>query len=104
MQSNRDAIGARVLVTTADGMTQVREQNGGLHVFAQNSSRLHFGLGTNDIITQIEVQWPSGETSIFNNVEPNQILKLSKIFRILLLVMIIRMISMGQMIKTILLV
>ena len=80
VQSNRDAIGARVLVTTADGMTQVREQNGGLHVFAQNSSRLHFGLGTNDIITQIEVQWPSGETSVFNNVEPNQILKIVEDF------------------------
>ncbi|MGK7895132.1 MAG: CRTAC homolog protein [Xenococcus sp. (in: cyanobacteria)] len=80
IQSNRDAIGARVLVTTADGVTQVREQNGGLHVFAQNSSRLHFGLGTNEIIQQIEVQWPSGETSIFNNVEPNQILKIVEAF------------------------
>ena len=80
VQSNRDAIGARVLVTTTDGVTQVREQNGGLHVFAQNTSRLHFGLGTNEMIQQIEVQWPSGETSIFNNVEPNQILKIVEAF------------------------
>ena len=80
VQSNRDAIGARVLVTTADGVTQVREQNGGMHVFAQNASRLHFGLGTNEIIQQIEVQWPSGETSIFNNIEPNQILQIVESF------------------------
>ncbi len=80
VQSNRDAIGARVLVNTPDGVTQVREQNGGLHVFAQNASRLHFGLGTNNIIDQIEVQWPSGETSIFNNVEPNQILQIVEPF------------------------
>ncbi|ELS03435.1 Ca2+-binding protein, RTX toxin [Xenococcus sp. PCC 7305] len=80
VQSNRDAIGARVLVTTADGVTQVREQNGGMHVFAQNTSRLHFGLGTNEIVAEIEVQWPSGETSIFSNVEPNQILKIVETF------------------------
>ena len=80
VQSNRDAIGARVLVTTPDGVTQVREQNGGLHVFAQNASRLHFGLGSNETITQIEVQWPSGETSIFNNVETNQIIQIVESF------------------------
>ncbi|MDJ0647348.1 MAG: FG-GAP-like repeat-containing protein [Xenococcaceae cyanobacterium MO_188.B19] len=80
IQSNRDAIGARVLVTTADSVTQVREQNGGSHVFAQNSSRLHFGLGQNDIITQIEVQWTSGETTILNDVPVNQILQIVEAF------------------------
>ncbi|HHP7230020.1 MAG TPA: FG-GAP-like repeat-containing protein, partial [Xenococcaceae cyanobacterium] len=80
IQSNRDAIGARVLVTTPDGVTQVREQNGGLHVFAQNTSRLHFGLGQNSTISQIEVQWTSGATTTLNNVEVNQILKLVEAF------------------------
>ena len=78
-QSNRDAIGARVIITTPDGVTQVREQNGGLHVFAQNSSRLHFGLAQNTTINQLEVQWPSGETTILNNVAVNQILNIVEI-------------------------
>ncbi len=80
IQSNRDGIGARVLVTTPDGIIQVREQNGGLHVFAQNSSRLHFGLGQNTIISKLEVQWTSGETTILNDVPVNQILKVVEAF------------------------
>ena len=42
-QSNRDAVGARVVVT-AGGKSQIREQSGGMHLFAQNSQRLHFGF------------------------------------------------------------
>ncbi len=80
IQSNRDAIGARVLVTTPDGVTQLREQNGGVHVFAQNTSRLHFGLGDNTTISKLEVQWPSGETTILNNVGVNQILNIVEAF------------------------
>ncbi len=74
VQSNRDGIGAKVLVTTPDGVTQMREQNGGIHVFAQNSSRLHFGLGQNTTISKLEIQWTSGKTTILDNVSVNQIL------------------------------
>ncbi|MDJ0647347.1 MAG: CRTAC homolog protein [Xenococcaceae cyanobacterium MO_188.B19] len=80
IQSNRDAIGARVEVTTPDGVTQFREQNGGLHVFAQNSSRLHFGLGQNATVTEVKVLWPSGEVTILNNVSVNQILNVVEDF------------------------
>ncbi len=86
IQSNRDAIGARVEVTTPDGVTQFREQNGGLHVFAQNSSRLHFGLGQNTMVSEVKVLWPSGETTFLNNIiidnnDPmNQILKVVEAF------------------------
>ena len=80
IQSNRDAIGARVLLTTPDGVTQVREQNGGTHVFAQNSTRLHFGLGQNNTISNLEVQWSSGETTTLANINVNQILNLVEAF------------------------
>ncbi len=80
IQSNRDAIGARVLITTPDGVTQVREQNGGTHVFAQNSSRLHFGLGQNETISSLVVQWPSGEVTTLNNVAINQIIDIVENF------------------------
>ena len=78
IQSNRDAIGARVEVTTADGVTQFREQNGGLHVFAQNSQRLHFGLAQHEIVDKIEVRFPSGTTLVFNNVDINQIITIKE--------------------------
>ncbi len=80
IQSNRDAIGARVEVTTPDGVTQFREQNGGLHVFAQNSTRLHFGLGQNTIVSEVKVLWPSGEVTILKDVLADQILNIVEDF------------------------
>jgi hypothetical protein len=57
--SNRDAVGAKVFVT-AGGKTQVREQNGGYHRWAQHHQRIHFGLGSNDF-ADVKILWPSGE-------------------------------------------
>jgi hypothetical protein len=56
--SNRDGLGAKVFVTTADGKTQLREQDGGYHRWSQNDQRLHFGLGANSLITRLRVEWP----------------------------------------------
>jgi len=41
--SNRSGVGAKVYAT-ANGVTQLREQNGGYHRWAQNHQRIHFGL------------------------------------------------------------
>ena len=77
--SNRDAIGARVTVITPDGNTQIREQNGGIHHFAQNDQRIHFGLGTNTSISSLVIEFPSGTTLEFNNfTDINQILNVSE--------------------------
>ena len=79
IQSNRDAIGTQVKVT-AGGVTQLREQNGGSHVFAQNDTRLHFGLAQNEVIDLIEIQWASGITQVIENVAVNQILDITEPF------------------------
>ena len=42
---NRDAIGARVFVTTADGLTRMQEVKSGSSLGAGNDTALHFGLG-----------------------------------------------------------
>ena len=76
--SNRDAIGARVFLT-AGGVTQLREQSGGVHKFSQNSSRVHFGLGDNTIIDQIRIEWPSGIEQIFSDIPVNQILQIQEL-------------------------
>lgn len=56
---NRSALGARVLVTTADGQTQSRQ------VLAQHatSSLLHFGLG-NALSASVTVKWPDGTQQV----------------------------------------
>lgn len=75
--SNRDAIGAVVKVTTK-GITQTRVQDGGIHHRGQNHSRLHFGLANNETIQNIVIQWPSGKIQELSNLNSNQILKIKE--------------------------
>ncbi len=76
--TNRDGIGAKVFVTTADGVTQRRDQNGGIHSNSQNHQRLHFGLAQNAQIERIEIEWPSGIVQRIENVGINQVLKITE--------------------------
>ncbi|ELR99463.1 hypothetical protein,putative calcium-binding protein,FG-GAP repeat protein [Gloeocapsa sp. PCC 73106] len=72
--SNRDALGAKVYLTTPDGRTQYRElyTNQG---FGQNSSRIHFGLGFNQLAQEIRIRWSSGLEQRLYNVPSNQIIQ-----------------------------
>ncbi len=76
-ESNRDGIGAQVRLTSG-GLTQLREQNGGIHAFGQNSPWLHFGLGQDKIIDKIEIRWSSGKVQTLRNVAVNQLLKIQE--------------------------
>ncbi|MDY6866962.1 MAG: FG-GAP-like repeat-containing protein [Chloroflexota bacterium] len=71
--SNRQGIGARVDVA-AGGLTQTRQMNNGSHYLCQNSSILHFGLGTITFADTITVTWPSGLTQVVDNQPVDQIL------------------------------
>ena len=75
VSSNRDGIGATVLVT-AGGVTQIREQNGGVHHQTQNHQRLHFGLANNTTIDEIEVRWPTGESQTLQNIPADQVISI----------------------------
>jgi hypothetical protein len=75
--SNRDGIGARVVVTTG-GVTQTRIQGGGIHERGQNHSRLHFGLAKNTQIEKITVRWPSGMVQELHGVKVNQVLRVKE--------------------------
>jgi len=66
-QSNRDAMGAR-LVVSAGGVSQYREQNGGYHRWSQNHKRIHFGLAGYDRVDTITVTWPSGLVETYSDI------------------------------------
>ena len=34
--------------------------------------RVHFGLGSDSVVTEVEVRWPSGTVSYLHNLTPNQ--------------------------------
>ena len=73
--SNRDGIGARVVLETG-GVTQVRGQGGGMHSFAQNHARLHFGLGTAERVDRLTVHWPGGAVQTVEAIDVDQVLLL----------------------------
>jgi hypothetical protein len=66
-RSNRMAIGARVKIVTG-GMTQTDEVRSGGSYISQSDVRLHFGLGSAEMIESLEVRWPSGKVETFKNL------------------------------------
>ena len=75
VKSNRDGIGAIVKLETEDNV-QLRSQDGGMHVHAQDHAILHFGLGSNLKVKKLTVQWPSGIVNTLHNINANQILNI----------------------------
>jgi hypothetical protein len=69
--SNRDAIGARVLVTADGGLQQSREVQGGSGYLSMNPKQQHFGLGGADS-ADVRITWPNGEVQILRGVAANR--------------------------------
>jgi len=66
-KSNRSAIGAQVTVQW-NGQEQVQQVSGGSGFAAQNDRRLHFGLGKDPHIENVNVRWPSGKIQTLDGV------------------------------------
>jgi len=74
-RSNRDAVGARVVIS-AGGRTQLRERKGGGSYLSASDGTLHFGLGSATKIDRLEVRWPSGAREVIENVPADRTLTL----------------------------
>ena len=66
--SPRDAYGATVKVTTGN-QTRMFQLSGGQGLSTVNAKRIHIGLGDVETIDKLEVFWPSGKTTVRENVE-----------------------------------
>jgi hypothetical protein len=75
-RSERDAVGARVYAT-ANGVTQMRIQNGAYHRWSQDLKRGHFGLGGATAVN-LRVEWPSGGVQTFSNVATNKLYRVTE--------------------------
>ena len=76
-KSNRDAIGARVVIT-AGGKKQMAEVHAGSSYLSQSDIRLHFGLGSAKKADSIEIRWPRGGIQKLGPAEANQILRVEE--------------------------
>jgi len=74
-KSNRDAIGAKVTMTTSSGVTQQRVVKGGSSYLSQSELTLTFGLGKAGTAksTRLQIIWPSGLKETLTDVKPNQV-------------------------------
>jgi tetratricopeptide (TPR) repeat protein len=70
VESNRDAIGARLRVS-AGGQTQFVALCGGDGYFATNERRQVIGLGAAEEVTALEVTWPSGRIDRWTSLPAN---------------------------------
>jgi hypothetical protein len=67
IRSNRDAVGARIRLETAQGR-QTRVVSAGSGYLSAQSLVQHFGLGDETEATRIEILWPSGMRSELRGV------------------------------------
>lgn len=67
VKSNRDAMGARVILE-AGGLKQIREVAGGGSYLSQSDLRAHFGLGESTKVDSVEIRWPSGLRQLFHDI------------------------------------
>jgi hypothetical protein len=76
-QSNRDAIGAEVKLTTAKGTQLATVSTAGSYL-SSSDKRVHFGLGAEAQAPAIEIRWPSGVVQTLKNVGSGQMLRVDE--------------------------
>ncbi len=69
--SNRDAVGARVVVESGNRRRFTWRTGGGSYQSASDP-RLHIGLGTADPVDLVEVTWPSGRVDRYRRLQPGK--------------------------------
>lgn len=77
VKSNRDGIGAVVKVTTAGG-SQWNHMTTSVGYASSSHGPVHFGLGQESKIEQIQIQWPSGIVQRLHNVAADRVLRVKE--------------------------
>jgi len=77
-KSNRMAIGAQIRITTEDGNSQWNQVTTAVGYASSSDSRVHFGLGTNRRIKEIQIRWPSGIKQELYDVDVDRIMTIEE--------------------------
>lgn len=77
-KSNRMGIGAQIQVTTEDGKKQWNEVTTAVGYASSSDPRVHFGLGKNEKVKEINIRWPSGIRQVLTDVPVDQILTVTE--------------------------
>jgi enediyne biosynthesis protein E4 len=77
-KSSRDAIGAKVKVTTASGRILFNHVSVSVGFMSSSDRRLHLGLGADASVRSLEVTWPSGAIQVLENVGVDRVLRIEE--------------------------
>jgi len=73
-KSNRDGIGATLILTTDSGRKLYNHVTTSVGFMSSSDRRVHFGLGQEKIIKEIEIHWPGGATRKLNAISADHVL------------------------------
>ena len=77
--SNRDGLGATVRVVTGAGAKYFKYNDGKSGYLSQSSLPLYFGLGDENVVSRVEIHWPSGRDQVITqNLRTNEILRVTE--------------------------
>ncbi len=75
VKSNRDAVGARIVVTTGSGRKLYNEVSVSVGLMSSSDKRVHFGLGPEASVRSVEIQWPGGRRQTLNSVTVDRVVQ-----------------------------
>jgi hypothetical protein len=78
-KSNRMGLGAQIHIITEDGNSQWNEATTAVGYASSSDPRVHFGLGTNTKIKEMEIRWPSGIKQLLKDVEVDRIMTIQEL-------------------------
>ena len=77
-RSNRDGIGTRIKLVGQSGRVQYNQVTTSVGYVSSSDRRVHFGLGADARIREIELRWPSGTVQVLKDLAADRILKVTE--------------------------
>ncbi|HXI38407.1 MAG TPA: CRTAC1 family protein, partial [Bryobacteraceae bacterium] len=77
-KSNRMGIGAKIRMTTPDGLAQYNHVTTSTGYACSSDSRVHFGLGASKTAKEIEILWPSGIRQVMHDVAADRVVAVTE--------------------------
>ena len=70
--------GVKIKLTGESGLVQYNHVTTATGYASSSDKRVHFGLGTDARIREIELRWPSGKVQVLHDIPADQILKVAE--------------------------
>jgi hypothetical protein len=77
-QGNRDAIGAKVKLTTASGRVLYNHVSVSVGFISSSDKRVFFGLGAEKQVSSVEIRWPRGAVQQLKDVAADKFIKVAE--------------------------